>query len=387
MRSLVNIRQIVGCWSKSVVLCIGSRTVFQPARVLMVTLFVAANAAQANGFQDPLDTPAQRYQSHLTSLPVQSMASLEGDRLVAIGLRGVVLHSRDAGLNWVQALVPVSSDLLDVSFASPEKGWVVGQDAVVLVTEDAGLSWTKQFSGREVETLIRYYRDQHELAQDERDILIDQIDMNLGGGPVLPFLTVHFLDENRGMAGGSFGMLIETRDGGRNWQPAMHKLDNPDFLHLNDIADVGGNLFIASEQGVVFRNNGRGSVFEQIHTGHIGTFFSIAGKDDIVLAGGLGGVIYFSRDLGESWSQLNSPLQELVSRINFDEQTQRFIALTIGGEVLSLAADLTQTELMTPRTPMRYTDFAIASGRMIFSGIEGLRQEEVAGMITGHGGL
>lgn len=341
-------------------------------------LCALAGPALAQGFADPLETPASRYTDGLAGLPIQALANT-GEALLAVGMRGVILRSEDAGRNWQQVAVPLSSDLLDVSFVSPQQGWASGQDGVILATHDGGRSWLRQFDGRQaLEQLSRYYQDDTALDPQARDSYLEQLQTNLQAGPVLPFFSVRFVDDRHGFAVGPFGMFIASDDGGQHWRPALHQIDNPDFLHLNAIAEVGGYLFITSEQGTVFKAERDGAHFRALATGHVGSFFSLAGHADVLLAGGLGGVLYASHDQGESWAALPSPLTQLVSRIQFDPQAQRFTAVTVGGEVLELSADLSQSQLRQSAAPMLYTDVLNLPGQVIYAGIQGLRQDSAA---------
>jgi len=344
----------------------------------LVAVFAMVTGASAQGFADPLDTPSIQYRSALDSLPIQALASLGDGQLVAVGLRGVILRSEDGGVSWRQMPTPVASDLLDVSFVSSLQGWVVGQDGVVLVSDDGGKTWRKQFDGRNLQQLTAYYGESSRLDEQLREELQQQLQTNLGAGPVLPFLSVYFQDAENGLASGPFGMLIASEDGGRHWRPALHQIDNPEFLHLNAIAQVGEQLFIASEQGVVFKADASQRHFEPLATGHIGSFFSIAGHAGVLLAGGLGGVLYGSRDGGASWQALDTPLTQLVSRIDFDPQARRFTAITTGGEVLSLSADLRDAQLRRSQAPMLYTDLVTLRDGVVFAGIQGLRRDVAA---------
>src|SRR6478736_739740 len=105
---------------------------------------VAAEAATT----DVLDVPAAR--SPLAPRTLLNGLARSGDRLIAVGQRGHVLYSDDAGANWQQAEVPVSSDLVAVSFPSASSGWAVGHDGVILHTNDAGVTWSRQLDGRRV---------------------------------------------------------------------------------------------------------------------------------------------------------------------------------------------------------------------------------------------
>src|SRR5262252_9857063 len=93
-----------------------------------------ATAVMAGGFVDVLDSPAQMS-------PIAARSALQsvvpvGNRLVAVGQRGVVLVSNDAGATWKQSPVPVASDLTSVFFVDEEHGWAVGHDGVILRSGD-----------------------------------------------------------------------------------------------------------------------------------------------------------------------------------------------------------------------------------------------------------
>lgn len=115
----------------------------------------AASAGASTGaanrptpWRDVLDTPA--VPSPLAARSLLTGLARAGARVVAVGQRGHVLFSDDAGKSWNQADVPVSSDLVAVSFPNPDAGWIVGHDGVVLHSTDAGRSWTRQLDGRSV---------------------------------------------------------------------------------------------------------------------------------------------------------------------------------------------------------------------------------------------
>src|SRR5512144_624546 len=112
---------------------------------LAVAAIATAAALAASGdarWRDVLDTPAA--QSPLAARGLLNGLARAGQRIVAVGQRGHVLYSDDAGKTWKQATVPVSSDLVAVSFPDATHGWAVGHDGVILHTDDAGVTWTRQ---------------------------------------------------------------------------------------------------------------------------------------------------------------------------------------------------------------------------------------------------
>ncbi len=269
-------------------------------------------SAQAGGFSDPLDTPAAPTQ-RLTQSPLLAICSA-GPRLIAVGLRGLIVYSDNQGQNWQQAKSPVSTDLASVHFVTPQQGWASGHDGVVLHSNDGGKTWTRQLDGRQLSTLIVNAYEQRVKAGDAaaetslkqaRDIARD--------GTALALLGIHFTDEQRGYVVGSFGLLIGTNDGGKSWQPMLHLIDNPQGLHLNAIRGQGDALYIAAERGTVFRMDRGSGRFVPSPTSYAGSFLDLASDHTAVLAYGLRGHVFRSEDAGISWQETQTGLDSSIT--------------------------------------------------------------------------
>lgn len=224
---------------------------------------------------------------------------------MAAGLRGHVIVSDDAGLSWQQAAVPVASDLTSVLFTTPQLGWVTGHDGVLLHSGDSGATWIKRLDGRmTAQALTKHFETLASNGDREAPALLDAVKQNYAAGPEQALLGVAFTDARTGWACGSFGTLLATQDGGETWQSWMERIDNPKLLHLNAIAQIGGQVLIASEQGTVFRLDAQRQRFVASATGYAGSFFGFIGRDADVIAYGLRGTVFRSRDGGNSWSRL-----------------------------------------------------------------------------------
>lgn len=76
-----------------------------------------------------------------------STVAFSDDRIaVAVGERGTVLRTTDAGESWSVAQSGVVDDLTDVDFGAEGFGVAVGASGAILVTEDAGATWTRESS-------------------------------------------------------------------------------------------------------------------------------------------------------------------------------------------------------------------------------------------------
>jgi photosystem II stability/assembly factor-like uncharacterized protein len=283
-----------------------TRRVLAMAVVLAAAAFAHRAATSApEPFRDPLDQPAAR-NARLDLAHVNAI-SRAGSRLVAVGLRGLVVHSDGAGAAWRQADVPVASDLTAVQFIDAQRGWAVGHDGVVLHSADGGAHWVRQLDGRQAaELLTRHFTALVAAGEAGAAPLLELVRQNYAAGPEQALLGVLFEDALRGWACGSFGTLLRTRDGGATWESAMEHIDNPRALHLNALLQVGGTVLIASEQGTVFRLDAQRARFVPESTGYPGSFFGLAGHGHLAVAFGLRGTAYRSRDAGRRWERLST---------------------------------------------------------------------------------
>jgi photosystem II stability/assembly factor-like uncharacterized protein len=326
-----------------------------------------------NGFDDPLDHPAKRIDK-LTSRPTLG-AARAGERLVAVGLRGLIIYSDDRGQSWQQSTVPVQSDLVAVHFPTPQDGWAVGHDGVVLHSSDGGKSWEKQLDGRLAKLMFeRHYRSRLSAGDKVARAGLDAVQKNYATGPNLPYLDVWFKDASTGYVVGSFGTLITTADGGRTWQPGFERLDNPDMLNLNAVRGIGGDLLIAAERGTVFKLDDNTGKFRTIKTGYGGSLFGVIGSAQTLLVYGLRGTVYRSADAGESWQAVTMPTQVTMSGGTFDSSAGAFVLVNVAGEVVIGNAAATTFTLRRGRPGMRYSAVTEVPNKGLFvTSMEGVQ--------------
>jgi photosystem II stability/assembly factor-like uncharacterized protein len=332
--------------------------------MLMKTLatFLLAScalSAQANGFADPLDTPAAHTQ-RLTQSPLLAIDNA-GPRLVAVGLRGLIVYSDNQGQNWQQASSPVSTDLVSVHFINPQQGWASGHDGVILHSSDGGKSWARQLDGRQLSKLIvSAYEQQAQAGDAAATAALKQARDIARDGTALALLGINFTDEQHGYAVGSFGLIIGSSDGGKSWQPLLHMIDNPQGLHLNAIRGEGDALYIAAERGTVFRmDHGR---FISSPTSYAGSFLDLVIDGTSVLAYGLRGHVFRSDDAGVNWQEVQTGLDNSITAgVRADNG---FLLLSQGGRAI-LSTD--QGRSFAP-LPLKNAD--------LFSGIVSLGKKQ-----------
>ncbi|CAM2169629.1 Glycosyl hydrolase [Paraburkholderia sacchari] len=333
-------------------------------------------------FRDPLVTPAGRLHGAMraSQQPILTLARVEASgvhRMVAAGLRGLILVSDDDGKTWRQAQVPVQSDLTALSFVSARQGWAVGHDGVILHTADGGEHWVKQFDGNLANgVLTSAYRNRIAAGEKQLQPFLDEVVLNTKDGATLPFLGVYFENERTGYAVGSFGMLVETEDGGKTWNPWLDHIDNPGFLNLNDIREVGGQIYIAGEQGKVYRLDQQKQRFVSVSPAYKGSLFHITGNDRFLLAIGLGGTAFRSTDAGQTWEPVATGVRASLTSAALSHGGHVVVVVTVGGQVLYSADDALTFKAMQVDRPMMFAD--VVAGRdnqFVLAGYNGIETE------------
>jgi photosystem II stability/assembly factor-like uncharacterized protein len=330
-----------------------------------------AAGAASNTFRDPLDVPALTSRIAAQAMYADVVRVAEG-RFVAVGRRGMILLTSDAGATWQQASVPVSTDLLSVSFADEKHGWAVGHGGVVLHSADGGLSWVRQLDGRTLpDLLVAEYQAGADAGDEEALRNLQEAERYKADGPGRPLLAVHFLDALNGIAVGAYNLAIRTADGGRTWHSIGGLLDNPRGMHLYGIAFVDGRLWIAGEQGVLLRQDPRGGRFHQVKTPYAGSFFGIAGQAGEVYVFGLRGNALRSSDGGASWTALQTGTQSNLTAGTLLPDGRVVLAAMSGELLLSADAGATFNHLPQARRSAQFA-LAAADAALVMAGPRGV---------------
>jgi photosystem II stability/assembly factor-like uncharacterized protein len=295
-----------------------------------------------------------------------------GDRLVAVGERGHILFSDNAGLGWNQAQVPTRQMLTAVYFSGEDRGWAVGHDGLILATVDGGEHWIAQRDGLAAQQRINQLKlerlraekvslQRAQLVADSRaareslhidleDLELDIEDMQLMEEEPLhapPLLDVFFRDQLRGVAVGAFNTLLLTTDGGVSWVHASSSLDNPEEFHLNSVTgDSSGHLWIAGEGGVLFRSRDHGESWESLPSPYPGSWFgiSLAPQSGDLLVFGLRGNVFRSQDGGETWQSAAVSTERSIAGGGYFNERYVMLVGAVGTLLVSEDAGMTFTE-------------------------------------------
>ena len=284
--------------------------------VLALAVLLAAPLAQsapAAEVAEPRDAEHARLAAHALLIGLASA----GERLIAVGDRGVVVFSDDRGKSWVQAeLVPTQALLTGVCFFDAQHGIAVGHDEVILATADAGRTWKRTHYAPEAQQ---------------------------------PLLDVWCGAQRHAIAIGAYSTYLTSEDGGATWTARKFAPASPEpqavgarrarsatgavpagapaeaqpggGYHLNRIVAASPTrLYIAAEAGHLYRSDDTGASWLTLASPYRGSFFGVLPLEaDAVLAFGLRGNLYRSDDAGASWQKIDTgTIQLLGGAARFD---------------------------------------------------------------------
>lgn len=342
--------------------------------VLMAAL-PATPLAAAPAFQPPQEQGAMP--SRLAALsPILALATA-GQRIVGVGLRGHIVISDDGGRQWRQAASPVSSDLLAVSFPTPRQGWAVGHGGVVLHSADGGATWTRQLDGRQASALaIRHYQQRLAAGDDVGQFLKREQSLAVDG--TQPFLDVYFDSDTSGYVVGTFNRLFRTEDGGKTWTPWMDRGDNPDELHFYAIRGGAHGVYLAGEQGMVWRLDASKQRFAAMRTPYKGTLFGVvsAGPGRLLVFG-MRGSLLRTEDDGKTWNIVATGSPAGITSGALLPDGAIVLVNQAGG--IDLSRDQGKSfKAQQGAQPMSYFGVAgLGGGRIALAGSEGVRTETI----------
>ncbi|MBE2244998.1 MAG: hypothetical protein IAE86_19760 [Burkholderiaceae bacterium] len=310
----------------------------------------APRAALAAALAAPLERPALRLRDPRRAAMLGLAQA--GPRIVAVGERGTVLLSDDAGSSWRQAAsVPISATLTAVQFASERVGWAVGHYGVVLRSDDGGEHWTRQLEGSAAAQLMladaKATGNARAVAEAERAVQ---------EGTDKPLLALQFANDSDGIVAGAFNLLLQTKDGGKTWVSIASRLDNPKSAHLYALYRSGVELLVAGEQGLLAYSGDGGGSFERVETPYKGSYFCVAREaGGSWLVAGLRGTALRSRDGGRNWTTLAVPAPVSLTALAPAAGGETWLA-NQAGQVLAATPSADKLELVVQTSAQQPSD-------------------------------
>lgn len=319
----------------------------------------------------PLREPATKTARAPRSLLTQLVRA--GDRLVAMGERGLVVLSDDGGRQWRQARVPVSVTLTSASFANARQGWMTGHSGVVLHTTDGGETWGLQTDGVALAKAALAQSQLQSGTDVGREDRIQRAQRLVDDGADKPLLSICFADAQRGMAVGAYGLAAITDDGGKNWVPCLNRVSDAQGMHLYAIVNHDKTWVIGGEQGVLLRSGDDGASFEPLTSPLKRSFFAATATRNggFMLAGLLGNACRIEPgSMTVAKTELPAPIT-ILSCIEL--RNGRVMLLAQGGRLL-VSSD-SGANFTEQRPPLRQQLTSVAEavdGGLVAAGLSGV---------------
>lgn len=340
------------------------------SRALVWLALAAAPLGQLQAQDAVVEDPAAR-PSIIAPLAARSLLldlAWAGQRVFAIGERGHVLYSDDAGASWTQVQVPGSANLTAVYFSSDTHGCAVGHVETILCTGDGGATWN-----------LAHFTPEN----------------------TQPLLDVWLADDAHGLAVGAYGVIYTTADGGKVWSqvpfepaplPGAPKVeaDVDDMeadvdlgfeFHLNALArGPAGGLYLGAEAGRLFRSDDEGATWRELPSPYDGSFHGILPLDgETLLAFGLRGNLYRSEDGGTHWTAIETGTTALLnSGARIDAGT---VVIAGMAGVILVSRDGGVTFTLTQQDDRKAISAVVTSGddALIVAGEGGVRRLPIPG--------
>ncbi len=281
----------------------------------------------------------------------------------AVGERGVICFSDDAGSSWTTRVTPFECSLKSVCFLTNTIGWVAGTRivpgsnpqrlAVLLSTRNGGKSWTDltmnsaqsavrtdkvpaaelpgivhlQYFGLESAVAVTApmrNRSGHAIfSSDDGGVTWFPISSDQSAGP---WLGAHFVSESDGIVVGqhqSYAAVVADRAVVINRPESTLRAIRAVSLNANAegwIAGDGGFLLATTDAGVTWKSPA-GEIPRDVVDAM--DFHVVAHEGSTIILGGEpGSCLLHSSDNGQSWTLVSVPLSGRLSRVRFLNETE-----------------------------------------------------------------
>jgi photosystem II stability/assembly factor-like uncharacterized protein len=352
------------------------------AVVLLALCALGASAKVDNSQADPLFTPAAGASFGMRSQLVS--VATAGSSLVAVGRRGVILISSDRGASWRQVASPTSADLTSVRFSDATHGWITGHDALVLKSLDGGLSWQRKLDGAAVLKLLEATYGANGTAPNAAIAKDTERAASQSATPgVLPYplLDAWFTSADDGFVAGAFGLLLHTTDGGASWTPWLERSENTRMNHIYAISGGADALYLAGEQGFLRRLDAGGQRFGVVKIPYEGSFFGLHASKNLLLAHGLRGNAFVSRDGGAEWHKVETGVTaNIIAALPGTSPGDGMVLVSQAGDVLAVPADGGAAQALKVARAGEVYGATSDRGTLVTTGLAGIRVQAFAAL-------
>lgn len=237
-----------------------------------------------------------------------------GGHVIAVGQAGTVVVE-EAG-QWKVYDAPSKSRLFGVSINAAGTAVAVGEFGTVISSSDGGQTWAS-------------------IAPASWDGFVP----NFPGGNAQPHVyAVHIDDAGSIMLAGEFGIILESKDGGKNWH-AVRAGDNFAASLFALYLPEKGDWFAIGQKGDIERSADHGKTWKPVVSGTESNLLGIAAKpgdQEFVITGMR--VMLHSTDGGATWAIVNEgdSLTDWYQAVRTDLASGRIEAVGHSGKIIEI---------------------------------------------------
>jgi photosystem II stability/assembly factor-like uncharacterized protein len=260
----------------------------------------------------------------LNNLRIARQYYVGSQGLVAVALNGKILRTDNGGKSWQALDIGTGLDLWSVAFATPQSGWVAGDEGAILHTEDGGRSWHGQTSGTSsnlgavafVNAQSGWVVGRHGTIQHTEDGGRTWKKQSIGV-PNFFLLCLSFVNSQSGWVAGEKGTIVHTEDGGNSWHtqtrgvPAAETLRSLTFVTLQSGWAVGYD-------GTILHTEDGGDNWQNQNSGTDAWLFAVTfvSQQSGWVVGDRGTILH-TEDGGRSWQKQNSGTNDQLHAVSF----------------------------------------------------------------------
>ena len=218
--------------------------------------------------------------------------------------RTYLMQSKDGGQSWKRvdiSGVDIDATFTRAVFSQGGRGWAFGEAGVIFATRDAGANWTR-------------------LQSPTRHLLLGGI----------------FIDEDRGWLVGAAATIIQTSDGGDTWHQSRLPQASENSVRFSSASFVDNRVgWAVGSGGVIYRTINGGRTWQQQNSGVNTDLFDVKFLDALEgWAVGAEGTIIHTNDGGLHWTTERSGTEHPLERVCFADRTHGW-AVGFGGTVVA----------------------------------------------------
>jgi len=190
------------------------------------------------------------------------------------------------GLNNLDSLYSIPVDkghtFFKIKFIDEKIGFITGNKGLILKTLNGGLNWFR-------------------VNSNTTEVIFD----------------ISFFDDKRGIAVGWNGTILGTKDGGNTWTKTDEQITD-NYLKSVDLTSSGKGVIVGGD-GTILRTGDFGNKWTKGDIRTTNGFQKVKFiSDDYIIVIGSRGTILVSKDKGETWNLVESPIFSNMNNLALD---------------------------------------------------------------------